>query len=111
MPNQLRLSKAPSLTFLQLSTDEIVCTPRAVQEHLKKLRKAALGGADSTTRAESSTASPAKPSVKETVFAARVKKSTRKTATGGKGKGKAAANADDAGTVPLASTSLLLTNS
>lgn len=95
--------KISGLTSLQLTTDEITCTPRAVQEHLKKLRKIAQAEGDPTAAGKSTTTPPVKAARKATATPTGVKK-TRKPAAAGKGKkGKAAANVDDAGTGALAS--------
>ena len=75
----------------------VTCTPRAVQEHLKKLRKIAQGAGDSTAQTP-----PGKATGKAVATPTGVKK-TRKPATGGKGKkGKTATNVDDAGMSPIA---------
>lgn len=89
----------------QLTTDTTTCTPRAVQEHLKKLRKIAQGNADPSSPAKSTIASskassshtPAKTPRKRAATPANGVKKPRKPAAGGKGKkGKAATVVDDA---------------
>lgn len=85
----------------QLTTDEVTCTPRAVQEHLKKLRKIAQADVDPTAPGKAATTTPVKASRKAAATPAGVKK-TRKPAAGAKGKkGKAAANVNDAEDVPV----------
>ncbi|KAL9137930.1 MAG: hypothetical protein Q9175_000840 [Cornicularia normoerica] len=95
------VAKQASLTSLQLTTDEVTCTPRAVQEHLKKLRKIAQAEADPTTPGKATTITPSKASRKVAATPTGAKK-TRKPVAGGKGKkGKAAAIVDDAEDLPV----------
>ncbi|CAF9921978.1 MAG: hypothetical protein ALECFALPRED_001987 [Alectoria fallacina] len=87
--------------FEALTTDDVTCTPRAVQEHLKKLRKVAQAEADPTAPGKSTITTPVKAARKAAATPNGVKK-TRKPATAGKGKkGKAAANVDDAEGAPI----------
>ena len=96
--------KISGLTSLQLSTDEVTCSTRAVQEHLKKLRKIAQAEADPTAPGKPTTTPPAKASRKAAGAAPTGVKKTRKPATGGKGKkGKTPLNVEDAGMDPTAS--------
>ncbi|KAF6238677.1 hypothetical protein HO173_003183 [Letharia columbiana] len=100
--------------FEAVAQQAITCTPRAVQEHLKKLRKIARADADPTAPGKATTTTPVKASRKAAALPAGVKKTrkpaalpagvkkTRKPAAGAKGKkGKAAANVDDAKNVPV----------
>lgn len=71
---------------------------------MKKLRKVAQAEADPTAPGKSTITTPVKAARKAAATPNGVKK-TRKPATAGKGKkGKAAANVDDAGMDPLASS-------